>query len=508
MFKAATLDFISTKPEIAKQVVRGLEKEVIRLQAALAKTQGYDGQTGLLEEIEELLLENQRENDLLKKKMFNRSSEKRETKDSEGPDGSGKTNSAETEPKRTKPQQSGRGEVGKNLPMFPEEHTLPPGSTCDCVQQNALKKVKKTVVSHIVDYVPAKLIKRKIIRQVYRAKGCGCRLTAPGPTTLIDGGQYGIDMAVEIVVRKFQDQLPWERQVKAFKRDGLALSATTMWNQTRHVADLMEPVVEGIRKDIEAGYCRHADETRWRVIEGVNQKTQYAWLFRNDHHAYFTIEDSRSGKIPLRVMKGAVGALVADDYAGYNSLVVENGLQRVQCWSHTRRKFLDIEAHYTSVGAFLDLVGDLYHQDRCFRTEGKPAAERRAMCGPVIEAIDVWRKNQSCLPKSGLGKALDYLDDNWAGLTAFLDDPILPLDNNPAEHALRQLVLGRKNFLFNRTMEGARVSAILYSIVVSCALSEVDPKAYLRETILRIRNCRGFQLPYEFANDHEAIDLI
>lgn len=94
------------------------------------------------------------------------------------------------------------------------------------------------------------------------------------------------------------------------------------------------------------------------------------------------------------------------------------------------------------------------------------------------------------------------MKDNWDGLTVFLDDPELPLDNNPAERALRQLVLGRKNFLFNRSMRGAKVAAILYSICVSCMLCG------LKETIMRIRNCRGFQLPYEFVNQHEAIALI
>ena len=100
------------------------------------------------------------------------------------------------------------------------------------------------------------------------------------------------------------------------------------------------------------------------------------------------------------------------------------------------------------------------------------------------------------------------MHDNWDGLTLFLGDPDLPLDNNPAENGLRQLVLGRKNFMFNRSLEGARVCSILYTIAVSCAMNDVDFKEYLRETILRIRNCRGFQLPYDFANEREAINLI
>jgi transposase len=254
---------------------------------------------------------------------------------------------------------------------------------------------------------------------------------------------------------------------------------------------------------------RHADETRWRVIEDVENKQQQAWLSRNKHHAYFTIEGTRGGDIPLRVMNGAAGALVADDYAGYNKLVDENEHLRVQCWSHTRRKFFEIQNLYPEIQAYLDLIKELYKKDTEFRAEGEQtSARRRDLCGPVIEAIDTWRKVQQYLPKSPMGKALHYMNDNWDGLTAFLDDPELPLDNNPAERALRQLVLGRKNFLFNRSMRGAKVAAILYSICVSYALSGADPKLNMKETILRLRNCRDFQLPYDFVNQHEAIRLL
>ena len=510
MIKDSTLDYISSKPDIAKYMLRGMAKEIKRLQGQVAKATGFDGETGLMEEVEEWLIEKQLENELLKKKVYGRSSEKRSGSDDQEDE---HKDSGQDKPKsrarKKKPKGSGRGEVGKDLPLFTEEYNLKKGATCHCPLKSPAKKIKKTVVTEMVDYVPAKLIKRKIVRQMYRASKCGCRLTAPGPTTLVDGGQYGIDLATEIVVRKFQDQLPWERQSKAFLRDGMMLSSTTLWNQSRHVANLLTDVYERLRKDVESGGYRHGDETGWRVLQGVALQTQQAWVFRNSRSVYFTIEDSRSGEIPLKILPEATGALVADDYGGYNALVARNELVRVQCWAHTRRKFVVIREIFPGVDTFLDLVRDLYQKDREFRNSGELTAKRRQeMCGPIIEAIDVWRKNQSCLPRSALGKALNYLNDNWDGLTVFLDDPMLPLDNNPAEQALRQLVLGRKNFLFNRSLEGARVSAILYSICVSCALNGVDPKAYLKETLLRIRNCRGFQLPYEFANDPEHLGLI
>jgi len=499
MFKDATLDYISSEPVIAKQVVRSLEKEVIQLRNQLGAIVGFDGKTDQLVEIEEWLQQRQKDNELLRKKAFDRSSGKKSDKND---------STDKQKDKRTKPSGSGRGKVGEQLPLFTEEYHLGESALCNCGMCESFKRMNQAETTIIVDYKPAKLIRREILRWKYRGSQ-GCIITAQGPTTLVDGGQYGIDLACEVVVRKFQDQLPWERQRKAFARDGLKLAMSTMWNQSKHVADLLEVVYEGIRKDVESGFLRHADETRWRILEKVKNKTQYVWVFRNKHHAYFTIEDSRSGEVPQRVMNGAAGALAADDYAGYNALIAENELIRIQCWAHTQRKFKDIRENYPQVETFLDLVSDLYKADIAFHESGSKSIEdRQRLCLPIIEAIDVWRKNQSCLPKSSFGRALHYIGDNWTGLVAFLTDVELPLDNNPAENALRQIVLGRKNFLFNRSKEGARVTAILYTICISCSLNNLDPKKYIRETILRIRNCRGFQLPYDFANQHEPIDLI
>ncbi|CAM2069132.1 IS66 family transposase [Sulfidibacter corallicola] len=516
MIKENVLDFVAKQPELAKKVVRSLESEVVRLQKKLAKATGYDGETGLLEEVAEWLVAREHENEILKDKLYGRSAEPHPHSDSADSSPKAKSPSKRS---RKKPPNSGRRKHSDELPVETEDYTLssspcdlpaeaPADSPCPCGCAQPLKPMGQAEVTYQLDYKPAQFIVRRVRRWKYSGP-CGTILTAPGRTTLVDKGQYGIDLAAEICVRKYHDHMPFERLARAFARDGFAIATSTMWNQSRHVADVLSDVYEAIRRDIESGFLRHADETRWRIIEGVDNKTQYVWLFRNQNHAFFTIEDTRSGEVPRRVMGGAAGALVADDYAGYNALVSENELLRVQCWAHTRRRFYDIREYYPAVEVFLDLVADLYRLDRGFRAGAlQTAKQRRRLCEPIIKAIDAWRKSQTCLPKSKMGQALAYMNDNWKGLTAFLDDPELPLDNNPAENALRQIVLGRKNFMFNPSKEGARVTAILYTICVSCAMCGVNPKDYIRETVLRIRNCRGFQLPIAFANQREHCDLI
>jgi len=124
----------------------------------------------------------------------------------------------------------------------------------------------------------------------------------------------------------------------------------------------------------------------------ATNKTQYVWLFRNQNHAFFTIEDTRSSAVAERILGESAGVLVADDYAGFNAVVKENSLTRVQYWGHTRRKFYEIRETYPGVDVFLDLVGDLYRKDRELRKSGSTSAMyRRRLCRPVFKAIDKWR---------------------------------------------------------------------------------------------------------------------
>ena len=494
MFDEAKLEFIAHHPAIAKTVVQGLGKEVERLRKMVAGLKGAGNDHALMEVIGQYLEEAKQNEDIEKARKFGRSSERR---------GQGKTDEVS---KRTKPEGSGKQSLQNDLPLEIEERELTQAGDLKCGCGLMLKPMNQAEVSEEVDYIPAKFILRRIVRRKYRCR-CGVIRTAPGATKLVDSGQYSIDFAAEVCARKYSDHQPLQRISKAMKRDGLKVAPSTLWNQTRHMADALELVYEAIRAEIKNSYLRHADETRWRILEDVSTKTQYVWLFCNKHHAYFTIEETRGSEVPQKVLDSCQGILVADDYAGYNAIVKEHSLTRAHCWSHARRKFAELEGYYPEkIANVLDLIALLYRKDREFRFDGPlTAARRQKLCGPVIKEIDTWRKKQAVLPRSNFGKALGYLHNCWEGLTRFLDEPQAPLDNNLAERVLRGVVLGRKNFMFNRSTHGAWVSSILYSVCASCDLNGVNPKAYMAETVRQIRNCQKFLLPYEYALKEQGI---
>jgi transposase len=158
--------------------------------------------------------------------------------------------------------------------------------------------------------------------------------------------------------------------------------------------------------------------------------------------------------------------------------------------AHVRRKFVEIESHYPwQAQEILDLIGELYAVERDVLThnvEDSSAARlalrarlRAERSRALIERIRVWAESQRVIPRSGLGQAIGYMQELWAGLTRFLNDPLISLDNNPVERALWGLVVGRKNHYGSRSSRGCEVAALFYSLIETAKLCGVEPKSYL-----------------------------
>lgn len=497
----AKLTRISNDPPTAFYLLRGLVEENMRLRAALLKAQGHQPSSQLQLEIVEKWLEGEEQTaaaaEEQRRKDFGRSSEKSE----QGKDGQKKNPRS-----RVKHPDSGRQELPNNLPIQEEIFEIPADQRV-CSENHKLHPMPnqfETVKE--VEFIQPKLVIRYIKRQKYSCTQCATITTAAGPTRLVDGGQYGINFALEVVTKKYADHLPLNRIRNAFSRDGFHVAVSTLWRLTSQVAWLLDGIYEKIRESVSQSHVKHADETRWRVLSDVKNKTQYVWVFRDRYHAYFTIEDSRGSDIPLWVLRDTFGALVADDWGAYRKVVEERHLIRVQCWAHARRKFFDLLARYPDqIDVILDMVKRLYLADDAFHALGTRLAEdRKRLCGPIIEEIDHWRKTQHVMPRSDFGGALKYLNNCWEGLTVFLTDPDIPLDNNSAERSMRSSVLGRNNSVYSRSMNGARITGILYSIVQSCLMNGINPKQYMYDMVLAIRECRGILLPKAYADQKLA----
>jgi transposase len=206
------------------------------------------------------------------------------------------------------------------------------------------------------------------------------------------------------------------------------------------------------------------------------------------------ITPHRSQEAARQVLNGYRGIVVADGYGAYDALARAGpSFTLAHCWAHVRRKFVDAEDHYPEpCGEVLALIGQLYAvehacpavaigmgEDLRAEARARRATARREQSAPIIAAIHAWAHQQRVLPESSVGKAIAYMLGLWPGLTRFLDDPRIALDNNATERALRGMVIGRKNHYGSRSKRGTEVAGLFYSLIESAKLCGVEPKAYL-----------------------------
>ncbi len=199
------------------------------------------------------------------------------------------------------------------------------------------------------------------------------------------------------------------------------------------------------------------------------------------------------------------GTAITDGYACYSALQKRGGRFRLaHCWSHVRRKFVEIEASYPEeCGEILDLIGKLYGVERQARDGPNMIEFRRKLRNEesrkIIEEIHSWALQTKALGESPLRKAVQYMGSLWKGLTVFLDHPNVAIDNNAIERALRGVVLGRKNHYGSKSRRGTEVAAILYSMIESAKLVGINPEEYFKTAIDAHLDGKEIPLPHEVA---------
>jgi len=208
------------------------------------------------------------------------------------------------------------------------------------------------------------------------------------------------------------------------------------------------------------------------------------------------------------VLGGFRGMVVADGYSAYRTLQNETRAGSGEpefdlacCFAHCRRKFVEAEPHYPHAQQAIDLIRELYRIEGRGAESGDPAtllALRRTESAKVMEEIRLWLVEQArvALPQSAIGKAIGYAQHFWPGLSRFLADPRIPIDNNATERALRGVAVGRKNHYGSRSVRGTEVAALFYTLIESAKLSGIEPAFYLREAAARaIANPGTITLP-------------
>jgi transposase len=399
-----------------------------------------------------------------------------------------------------------RGHGPKAQPLLPVStvlHTLAEEEQICPVCQGHLEPMgEQTEDSEEITVIEASYQVVTHKRQKYRCSCNGAVVTAPGPGKLTPGGRYSPEFAVHLAEAKYLDHLPLERQARAMGRKGLGIDSQTLWDQLVALARHLHPTYGALCEKVLTSSVIFMDETHWRLMDCDGSHRWWTWCVAAEDAAAYWIRDHRSTDAAAQVLGGYAGVLMSDGYAVYEALARGSPeITPVHCWAHVRRKFIEAESSYPQeCQRAIGWIGELYAVERDvprLPRDAPPEARAQAQAlrrrlraersRGIIEALRNWayELKPATLPQSSLGKALDYMLSLWPGLTRFLADPRVPLDNNAAERALRGVVVGRKNHYGSHSKRGAEVAAICYTLFETAKLAGVDPHRYVIEATRR-----------------------
>ncbi len=465
----------------------------------------------------------QEENRLLKQKLFGPKSEKLTEEESrqlvlfnEAEVGAAAdTTPAEAIPvaPHTRTQPRGRQALPAHLPRVEVVHDLPEAQKrCGC---GAEKSRIGEETSERLDIVPAKIQVIRHIRPKYACRVCEgvdddgpTVVIAPPAPEMIPKGIATAGLLAYALTAKFVDATPFYRQAKQFERLGVELSRTTLCHWALQVAERCRPLLTLLTETVRAGPVLQCDETTVQVLDEPGRAAQtksFMWVFRGgppDRPAIeYRYHPTRAAQVAKDYLESYQGIVQTDGYPGYDFLDHQSGVVHAGCWAHARRKFVEVTQATSgkqgsgsrkagSADVALATIQKLYVIEKSARelTPEQRRDERHTRARPLLEEFKRWLDDKALKtpPKSLLGKAVAYTLGQWPRLTAYLDEGYLTPDNNLVENAIRPFCVGRRNWLFSATPQGASASAALYSLIETAKANGLEPYAYLRYVFERL----------------------
>lgn len=379
-------------------------------------------------------------------------------------------------------------------------------------------------IVEVVDVVERRWVLRKNRLAKYRCRCGGCVETAEGPARLIKGGRYSLDVALVAACDKYLNHLPLDRQVRMARREGVNLTTQALWDQVWALTSLLEPVCQRIRHHILEQRVVGVDLTGFSLIEKGGSTHQQMWQLSCPTGIYFSARKSKSANegVPLFIVddkstepRRYCGTVMMDGAKELLAIARQVGFNVAHCWSHARRNILKAQQEAPDqVKEFLDLVGELYAIER--RAVGEPRPDKpergyRALIDveklktlrdtesrAVTSKIQSWLLAQSCIPGGLLRAGVQYVASRWSALTRFLDEPLIPLDNNQTERSYIGLAIGRRNYVGARSERGLKAAEVFYTLVESARLADHNPVDYLRAAALAALREDTPALPHEW----------
>lgn len=399
-----------------------------------------------------------------------------------------------------------------DLPRRRIVHPMP--AICPCCGGNKLSKIGEDV-TETLDVIPRQWFVTEHVREKYSCRSCETITQPPAPFHAIARGFAGPSLLAMILVEKYANHQPLNRQSEQYAREGIELSVSTMADHVGACAAELMPVYELIRTHVFEAERIHGDDTTVPVLAKMKTRTGRLWTYVRDDQpfggsaapaAVYFYSPDRSGEHPERHLAGYTGILQADAYAGFNTVykperkpgpILEAG-----CWSHARRKFFELaDIASTARGKTKPVISPLAFEavqkiDAIFMLErsinGLTPRERltarRSDIAPLVNDFISWmRQERAKLSRhNDVAKAMDYMLTRIAAFTRFLEDGRICMSNNAAERVLRGIALGRKSWLFVGSDRGGERAAVMFTLIQTCKLNDVDPQAWLADVLARI----------------------
>jgi transposase len=387
---------------------------------------------------------------------------------------------------REKPSKhAGRNKLPENLPVV-EEIIEPEEVTEDMV------KIGEEI-TEILEYKPAQFFKRRIIRPKYINKKTQEIKIAALPSRPIEKCLAGNSVLTHILVSKYVDHLPLYRQQQIFKRADIEIAPSTIDSWVAQSGSLLVPLYDRMVEFVRNQRYLQADETTLKVLDKDKKGDThlgYLWVYHAvlSKLCVFDYQKGRGTDAPRQMLTDYRGALQTDGYKVYDHYCLSKEIKHLACWAHARRYFEKALTQDKKRASYvLEEIQKLYAIER--KTARISAEERHAVrleeSLPIINDLGKWmhRERNMVLPKSLIGKAIEYCTKLWASLMTYLEDGNFHIDNNAIENKIRPVALGRKNYLFAGSHNGAQRTAMFYSFFANCKLNNVNPDKWLNKVL-------------------------
>jgi transposase len=391
-------------------------------------------------------------------------------------------------PKPPKKAAEGSGPTPQpRLPHVPERFELDTADrTCPSCGGALFEMKGQVETSEMIDVVEVSYRVVQVEQQKYVCRCGGCIETAPGPERAAPGSRYSLALAIKVVLDKYLDHIPLERQARIMERHGLVITSQTLWDLANALAHRLQRIDEALFDRVLAQPVIGLDQTGWPRLDGSGAKKWQMWCLTAPGVVVHRIRDDKSAVTFTDLVGSYRGIVVCDDLSTHEAGARAGpGIVLANCWAHVYRRFEEAMPDHPEAEKALAWIGTLYEIDR--KAEGnltRLAELRRAESVRILDELKEWLSSMITLTSLSIGKAAAYTLGNWPKLIRFVDDARVPLDNNATERGIRGPVVGRRNHFGSKSRRGTEVAATLYTLIETAKLHDIDPAAYLHAAIV------------------------